>query len=103
VLIHCIALRVTLCGYCGKIERLFPLLPEDPLVYPAWRRLVVTLGVSGVQVHAAAVDWLCAFSADCDEFVGYAVCLDLTERHFRLSCTRVHDGLRVPDWLVLKK
>jgi predicted nucleic acid-binding protein len=35
------------------IERLFPLLPEAPTVYPEWRRLVVRFGVSGVQVHDA--------------------------------------------------
>ncbi|MBM3236099.1 PIN domain-containing protein [Candidatus Poribacteria bacterium] len=34
-------------------ERLFPLLPDSPVVYPQWRRLVVTFGVSGVQVHDA--------------------------------------------------
>lgn len=34
-------------------ERLFPLLPDLPVVYPQWRRLVVTFGVSGVQVHDA--------------------------------------------------
>lgn len=34
-------------------ERLFPLLPDSPAVYPEWRRLVVTFGVSGVQVHDA--------------------------------------------------
>ena len=34
-------------------ERLFPLLPDSPAVYPEWRRLVVTYSVSGVQVHDA--------------------------------------------------
>mgnify|MGYP001565958537 CR=1 FL=1 len=34
-------------------ERLFPLLPDSPAVSPQWRRLVVTYGVSGVQVHDA--------------------------------------------------
>ena len=36
-----------------SLERLFPLLPEMPALYPEWRRLVVTFGVSGVQVHDA--------------------------------------------------
>lgn len=36
-----------------RIERLFPLLPDTPAVYPEWRRLVVTYSVSGVQVHDA--------------------------------------------------
>ena len=34
-------------------ERLFPLLPDSTAAYPEWRRLVVTYGVSGVQVHDA--------------------------------------------------
>jgi predicted nucleic acid-binding protein len=35
------------------LERLFPLLPDSPAVYPEWRRLIVVFGVSGVQVHDA--------------------------------------------------
>ncbi|HEU5015181.1 MAG TPA: PIN domain-containing protein [Roseiflexaceae bacterium] len=35
------------------IERLFPLLPEQPTVYAEWRKLVVQFSVSGVQVHDA--------------------------------------------------
>ncbi len=34
-------------------ERLFPLLPDSPKIYPEWRRLVVNMVVSGVQVHDA--------------------------------------------------
>lgn len=34
-------------------ERLFPLLPDSPAIYPEWRRLVVDFSVSGVQVHDA--------------------------------------------------
>lgn len=33
------------------IERIFPLLPDDPAIYSEWRRLVKNFGVSGVQVH----------------------------------------------------
>ena len=36
-----------------RLERLFPLLPDSPDVYPVWRRLVVDHRVSGVQVHDA--------------------------------------------------
>ena len=36
-----------------RLERLFPLLPDSPDVYPEWRRLVVDYDVSGVQVHDA--------------------------------------------------
>jgi predicted nucleic acid-binding protein len=35
------------------IERLFPMLPDNPAVYPLWRQLVTSLGVMGVQVHDA--------------------------------------------------
>jgi predicted nucleic acid-binding protein len=35
------------------VERLFPVLPDSPAVYPAWRRIVVSQGVMGVQVHDA--------------------------------------------------
>ncbi|NES20363.1 MAG: PIN domain-containing protein [Symploca sp. SIO3E6] len=35
------------------IERLFPLLTEEAMLYSEWRRLVVAFGVSGVQVHDA--------------------------------------------------
>lgn len=34
-------------------ERIFPLLPASPTIYPEWRRLVVDFSVSGVQVHDA--------------------------------------------------
>lgn len=37
------------------VERLFPLLPDSPAVYTEWRRLVVSFGVSGVQVHDARI------------------------------------------------
>jgi len=37
------------------VERLFPLLPDSPAVYPEWRRLVVSFGVAGVQVHDARI------------------------------------------------
>ena len=35
------------------VHRLFPLLPDDPQIYPEWQRIVVQFGVSGVQVHDA--------------------------------------------------
>lgn len=35
------------------VERLFPVLPDVPAVYPQWRQLVVLCNVSGVQVHDA--------------------------------------------------
>jgi predicted nucleic acid-binding protein len=35
------------------IERLFPILPDSPAVYPVWRGLIVAHTVKGVQVHDA--------------------------------------------------
>lgn len=37
----------------ARLEQLFPIAPDDPRVYPEWRMLVTTIGVSGVQVHDA--------------------------------------------------
>lgn len=39
--------------FLQELERLFPLLPDSPEVYPTWRRLVVQYGVSGKEVHDA--------------------------------------------------
>ena len=36
-----------------QLEKFFPLLPETPGIYAHWRQLVVSVGVSGVQVHDA--------------------------------------------------
>jgi predicted nucleic acid-binding protein len=36
-----------------RLEAFFPLLPDTPAIYSEWRRLVVAVGVSGVQVHDA--------------------------------------------------
>lgn len=35
------------------LEKLFRLLPDTPDIYPNWRKLVVSTGVCGVQVHDA--------------------------------------------------
>jgi predicted nucleic acid-binding protein len=35
------------------LERLFPVVPDNPAAYHAWRGLIVTHGVQGVQVHDA--------------------------------------------------
>lgn len=35
------------------IERLFSILPEQPVVYGTWRKLVLQFRVAGVQVHDA--------------------------------------------------
>ncbi len=35
------------------VERVFPLLPDSDAAYPHWRRLIISLGVSGVKTHDA--------------------------------------------------
>ncbi|MCY7374375.1 MAG: hypothetical protein LH472_00160 [Pyrinomonadaceae bacterium] len=37
------------------VEKIFPLLPDDARVHREWRKLVLTFGVSGVQVHDARI------------------------------------------------
>lgn len=34
-----------------KMVELFPMVPDMPLIFPIWQRLVLSAGVSGVQVH----------------------------------------------------
>jgi len=53
------------------------------------------------KVSPGDVKWLREFSAGRERFVGYAACLDLEQRRFRLSCTRVHNETVWADWLVL--
>jgi predicted nucleic acid-binding protein len=36
-----------------RIERAFTLLPDNELIHPQWRRLVLDQAVSGAQVHDA--------------------------------------------------
>jgi predicted nucleic acid-binding protein len=36
-----------------SVEGYFRLAPDTDAIYPAWRHLVTTIGVSGVQVHDA--------------------------------------------------
>ncbi len=40
-------------------EATFPLLAETPDIYPAWKALVVALGVIGKQVHDARLVAVC--------------------------------------------
>jgi len=53
------------------------------------------------QGYAEDIAWLAAFSYGRPEFTGYAICLDLKQRNFRLSCTRIQDKKVYPEWLVL--
>lgn len=70
-----------------------------PVQYPA---AIVEWKVNEAKVSEHDVAWLCKFSTDLDHFVGYAVCMDLLQRNFRLSCTRIHRGQAQPDWLLLR-
>lgn len=52
-------------------------------------------------MSAYDVDWLCALSADDAQFTGYAVCLDLRQQNYRLSCTRVQNQNVQERWLMV--
>ena len=40
-------------------EAVFPLLPETPDIFPAWKALVGALGIIGKQVHDARLVAVC--------------------------------------------
>src|SRR5947208_15916956 len=40
-------------AHAATFEAGFPLLPDTPDIYPAWKALVTALGVIGKQVHDA--------------------------------------------------
>jgi hypothetical protein len=40
-------------------EKVFPVIPETPDIYPAWKALVATCIVIGKQVHDARVAAIC--------------------------------------------
>ncbi|WP_231939935.1 hypothetical protein [Dolichospermum compactum] len=35
------------------MEKLFPILPDIPEIYPEWKRIVIEYGVMGVNIHDA--------------------------------------------------
>ena len=37
----------------ARLEAMFPMLPDDPGIYPVWRSLVTQAGVSGKPTHDA--------------------------------------------------
>lgn len=43
----------------ARFERMFPLLVETPGIYPAWKALIKTVGVTGKQVHDARLVAVC--------------------------------------------
>jgi len=50
---------VTTEAHAATFEARFPLLPETPDIYPAWKALVSALGVIGKQVHDARLVAVC--------------------------------------------
>jgi hypothetical protein len=70
---------------------------KEPVNFPI---AIVEWKVNKPKVSQRDVKWLCDFSAEKKHFVGYAVCLDLEQRQFRLSCTRVQLGRAQAEWLV---
>ncbi len=46
-------------GLAATFEATFPLLGETPDIYPAWKAIVVALGVIGKQVHDARLMAVC--------------------------------------------
>ena len=67
---------------------------HQPLTVLEWK-------VNVAELSAYDLDWLREFSAGQPEFVGYAVCLNLKPRAFRLRCARVQDRDIQRDWLEL--
>jgi hypothetical protein len=67
---------------------------QRPLAIVEWK-------VNATSVSRTDVNWLCAFSRWQEDFVGYAVCLDLEQRRFKLSSTRVYRGEAQAEWLVV--
>ena len=65
-----------------------------PLAVLQWK-------VNEPEVSVDDVEWLRAFSEDSPESLGYAICVDLTKKKFRLKCTRVQNRIAQKKWLVL--
>ena len=59
----------------AEFEVTFPLLPETPEIFPAWKALVQTAGVTGKQVHDARLVAIC-------QVYGVSHILTFNVRHF---------------------
>jgi predicted nucleic acid-binding protein len=64
----------------NKIERVLTMLPDSPLAYEEWKRLVLEHGITGVRVHDARLVAVMnvhrvrrIFTFDRDDFAGYGV------------------------------
>src|SRR5204862_955770 len=45
--------------HAARFEAAFPLLPETPDIFPAWKAIVQSLGIIGKQVHDARLVAVC--------------------------------------------
>jgi predicted nucleic acid-binding protein len=63
-----------------EFEATFPLLPETPDIYPAWKALVQAAGVVGKQVHDARLVAIC-------QVHGITHILTFNVRHFARLAT----------------
>lgn len=64
------------------------------------------LSVLEWKVHAPGVsardlEWLRAFSVRRPDFIGYALCLNLDGKDFRLRCARIQNEIQNTNWLEL--
>lgn len=64
----------------AEFEATFPLLPETPDIYPAWKALVQAAGVTGKQVHDARLVAVC-------HAYGITHILTFNVRHFTRMAT----------------
>lgn len=67
---------------------------EQPVAILEWK-------VNFPRIFPGDVEWLIDFSTGRPDFIGYAITLDLENRNFRLSCTRVRNRKACPEWLIL--
>lgn len=64
----------------AEFEAMFPLLPETPDIFPAWKALVQAVGVVGKQVHDARLVAVC-------HVYGITHILTFNVRHFARLAT----------------
>jgi hypothetical protein len=72
----------------------------------AWRPTIHPIAIMEWKTNRSScspydIRWLKAYSERVPGFVGYATCLDLTAREFRLACARVESGKVNLEWLRL--
>ena len=70
-----------------------------PLCIQEWK--VFRRGKKTPTMSDYDIDWLCAFTGQHETCTGYAVSLDLEQRKYRLSVTRIASGIANRVWLNL--